>query len=840
MTPQPEPPAPVNMTDENGYPLPNWEPDQYGAGPDGNEGKPGQVWYHGNWVDAAQAQQDIDKITGGPAQNINMPDEDGNPIINWEPGKYGPDTEGNVGKSGMVWHWGSWVTPEQAQQEIQQDLNRQAQDRAEADRNLAEWRAKNAEQLAQERIEGQRSIDEANARRAAEAAAAKADQEMRDHILSKMKDDPKVGEDVRDAAANGNTEYLKYLYEEKLSAQMTQGQKDAAYYNRMATVYGVGEVGAKLVVAGAKGALIAVGGPAGMLATGVAVGSISAAQEGTQSYVNGDTAGQILGHTATGFLSGAKDGAIGVYTQMPGISTAAKYLIPAGADAAQTFIQAEINDPGNITGNIKQALGSGALSIGTTYVGNFVDGNAKGLVKEGLNLATGAAGGAIGSAIQGGDPGEGALEGLIGAVGGRVGGHLGTTALDYARTQSEKPVQTAIGETNTTRQQEIGLEGQSQKIQDLSKTVKPGENGKPYVDEAGALDQLRDTQSSRTAKQAPTEVKDPIIATRTDKLYKPADQATIDKATQTLTKNGMLKPGDKLTMDSFSTPGKPTSLGADRDARLVIERPDPEHPGQTMKIEVPREHWENDAYKDFYDHTTKIAGGQQAITPEKYPGYFKRIDEMTHNNPEHLTPEQIQHRAWAEEHNQLFTDKNHVEASRDNSDQLNKFINGQETPTQATPNVLLTQQGKSQLLDPEGYAKMWHEKSDVYGRMGNQPEAVAQSQKGIEQYMKIREGYDKQGLNVPPMDRQTTKAMELISKAPVGVDATPAKMADLNKQLQNLGFKDTNDALGKVAMQNETLKFAQPKGLSSANTTRISVSGIDPPPRDPAEGTEIR
>ena len=471
---------------------------------------------------------------------------------------------------------------------------------------------------------------------------------MRDHILGKMKDDPKVGEDVRDAAANGNTEYLKYLYGEKLSAQMTQGQKDATYYNRMATVYGVGEVGAKIVVAGAKGALIAVGGPAGMLATGVAVGSISAAQEGTQSYVNGDSAGQILGHTATGFLSGAKDGAIGVYTQMPGISTAAKYLIPAGADATQTFIQAEINDPGNVSGNLKQALGSGALSIGTTYVGNLVDGNSSGAIKEGLNLATGTAGGAISSVIQGGDPGEGALEGLIGAAGGRVGGHLGTAALDYIRTQSEKPVQTAIGDANEAKQQEIGLEGQSQKIQDLANNTKE-ENGKTYVDPAGALDQLRDTQSSRTAKQAPAEIKEAIVDTRTDKLYKPADEATIKGVTPELVAKGIIQPGEKLEMDTFSTPGKGTtqqSLGADRDARLVVVRTDPET-GQPIKVEIPREHWEDKAYQDFYDHTTKIAGGEQAITPEKYPGYFKRVDEMTHNNPEGLTGDQIKARAWA-------------------------------------------------------------------------------------------------------------------------------------------------------------------------------------------------
>ena len=192
------------MTDENGNPITNWEPNKYGPGPDGNEGKPGQVWYNGNWVDAAQAQQEINKITGGPVQKFNITDEDGKPIINWEPGKYGPDQGGKEGKPGMVWHWGSWVTPEQAQQEIQQDLTRQAQDRAEQDRSLAEWRAKNAEQLARERAEGQREIDEANQRRALEAAQTKADQQMRDHILEKLKNDPSVGQDMRDAAAEGN------------------------------------------------------------------------------------------------------------------------------------------------------------------------------------------------------------------------------------------------------------------------------------------------------------------------------------------------------------------------------------------------------------------------------------------------------------------------------------------------------------------------------------------------------------------------------------------------------------------------------------------------------------
>jgi hypothetical protein len=849
-TPEPEIP-PKNLMDENGNRLLVWDPEQYGPGANGQDGKPGWVWYNGNWVDPQTAKNQIDKLN--PEANmptgpqINMTDEDGNPIITWQPGKFGPDTKGNTGKPGMVWHWGEWVTPQQAQDEINQDRARQAQDQADAERNLREWQAKNAEQLARERAAGEKEIAEANARRAQEAAQAAYNKQLQEHILNKLQQDPSTRDFANELAADNNLEGLKDIYKEKLGEQMAQGERDAAHYNTMATIYGVGEVGAKVVVAGAKGALIAVGGPAGMLATGVAVGSISAAQEGTQSYVNGDSAGEILAHTAVGFATGVKDGAIGVYTQMPGIGTGAKYLIPAAADTAQTFIQLEYNDPGNVMGNLGRAAGSGALSIGSTYVGNLVDANASGLVKEGLNLATGAAGGAIGNVIQGGDPGEGALEGLIGAAGGRIGGHLGTNAADYARSQSEKPVQTAIGDANQARQQEIGLDGQSQKIKDLSTTIHEGDGGKTLVDEAGALDQLRDTQSSRTGKQAPEEIRDAIVNTRTEKLYKPADDTTIAKATKTLEENGMLQPGDKVVMDTFSTPVSKTgeagstpaktTLGADRDARLAIERTDPVT-GNKALVEVDRQHWENDAYEDFYNHTTKIAGGEQAITPDKYPNYFKRIDEMTHNNPEGLTPEQIQHRAWAEEHNQLFTDKNHVEASRDNSDQITKFVNGKEVQTQGTSNVVLVKEGQARLLDPEGYAKMWHEKSDVYARMGNQPEAIAQSQKGISEYMKIRQGYDKQGLTVAPIDNTTARAMEIITKAPVGVDATPQAMADVTKQLQSLGFKDTNDALGKVAMQNETLGLTTTKGLSSANTTRIGLNGIQPPePGQPPEGT---
>jgi hypothetical protein len=766
----------------------------------------------------------------GPGEDTITVDESGNPIVKWEPGKFGPDQDGNPGKPGLVWHWGKWVTPQQAREEVAQDLERQRQDQVQYEKNIADFRASNARQLAKDRAEGQRQINEANARRAQEAAQKAYNERLQAHIVSKLKDDPSVSGQLSDMDLDG----LKDIYRDKLHVQIDTGIKDAAYYNNVATAYGVAETAARVTVAVTKGALVTIGGPAGIAVTATAMGTISAAEQGSESYVRGDSAGEILTHTAVGFVSGAKDGAIGVYTNMPGVSKLVKYVVPAAADTAQTYIQLNMDNPNHLSQAelMEKSLASGGLSLATTFVGSKIDGIPQGALHELAQATTGGVAGGVSSVIQGGDFGEGFVSGLEGAVGGRVGGHLGTSASNYARSQTEQQVQTAITDANARKQQEIPIEQQGENVQKLVGT-KYQEGGKTYVDEGGALKQLQDTSSSRTLKQAPDPVKDAVINTREDKIYGPANKATVSKAEQTLSEAGLLQPGDKIKMDSFSTPGKGNtpSVGADRDARLVIERTDPVT-GEKVNVEVPRKYWENDAYKDFYEHTTKLAGGEQNITPETQPEYFKRLNDLQYlkGGPDGLTPEQIQHRAWAETHNQLFTDRSHVEASVDNSDQITKFVGGKPVQTQGESNVTSTQRGDSTLLDPEGYSKMWHEKSEIYARMGNQPEAIAQSQKGIEQYMKIRDGYHAQGYEVPPVDARTAKAMDIITNSPVGVDATPDAMANVQKQLQAIGYKDTNDALGKIATQHEVLKWSQPKPqIGAVNTTRLGIDAAQPP-----------
>jgi hypothetical protein len=280
-----------------------------------------------------------------------------------------------------------------------------------------------------------------------------------------------------------------------------------------------------------------------------------------------------------------------------------------------------------------------------------------------------------------------------------------------------------------------------------------------------------------------------------------------------------------------------------------------------MKIEVDRKYWENEAYKDFYDHTTKIAtdNGKTRITKKTHPDYFARLEELQHmKRPETpqeiesllkkgythdqitgfqkqgLSSDQIKHRAWAEAHNQLFTDRLHMEASADNADQaIDRVIQTAEgrkveRGQKPLPGVMDAKDGKAALLDPEGYSRMWQEKSRFYQDI-IPAEAIAQSQKGIAQYMKIRDGYRIQKIEPPPLNPRTAKAMEVIVKAQVGVKATEGQLAVVKGQLKDLGFKDINDAMKHIASENEILKWSKPgaatvpvRDLNATDLARIS------------------
>jgi hypothetical protein len=845
-------------------------------------GQKGQVWFNGKWMDRKDVEALIDRH------------QKDNPLYDPRTGDYlivhdGKSYEG--GKAGQVWFEGRWMDRSEAIKALNQvrtDVDRQnEQIRQEQHQWALQQDAKRIEDLKAKGFvfdkEQNAWVPGPNYQKSASQLERELQERHEKYVLEKAqrlgeKEGGALQKEIDRLIKEGKFNELKQVYRGYWEKEIRENAVESVRQLNVAQMYGYAEVGAKVTLAASKGALMVLGGPAGWTATALTVGAVSAAQEGAEVQAAGGSAGDVAWASAGGFLSGAKDGVIGRYVNLPGTSSLAKVALPAAADTLETYIR---------TGDVTRSLATGAVSAVGDLIGLGTDGLKGGITKELIGLGTSAVTGGTLSVINGGDFGEGVKDGLInhvggriGAEGGRVGGDLVNpdlkTKADYDKEvadhekrvqrteerqqqgrENEALVSKAVAETSAERKQVIPTEKQPEIIQNLDKSrydkvvtdpsgkVKLNDRGEPVteprVDTRQALEQLQDTKSSRTAKQAEPELRDAIVKTRAEEIYAPADRQTIDKASGKPEVQSMMKPGDELVMDTFSTPGKPPSLGADRDARLVIKRPNPDNPKGFDYIEVPRKHWENDAYKDFYDHTIKIAGGRENVTADTHPEFFRRREELSYLSKAGMSQEQIDARAWAEAHNQLFTDRHHMEASRDNADQVLKVGPGSIEPGQQKPNVQRVQEGTSDKLDdPAGVARMWDEKSRFYEH--NTPEALAQAQKGIESHMKVRDGLRQQGIEPPPLDSDTARAMDLISRAPVGQDATPEAIGQLNTNLQKLGYKNVNDAMSKIASQNENLKWSKPQGyqppapegpnalegLSPGATVRVARDTLEP------------
>lgn len=319
------------------------------------------------------------------------------------------------------------------------------EDRGWVGRNLYEWekkiRRENAaswernrntpseydlatRKLAQDIAEQQAQI---KAQKAAEAAQRQALQAKLSKAYTAAGRPP---EDINRLATDDTSE-LADLYKDHLrNVIATEGAK-AESEARWATAYDAGYYTSKVVLAGAKTAMVVAGGPAGYVAAGVGSGVIRAAEEGATTYVKTD--GTIrtklkstVTATAGGFLSGVKDGVVGRYTNLPGVGPATKILLPAATDAGEAYIR---------TGSAAEAAKAGLLSATAGAAGAKLGGVKNVAVREGSQLLLGGAAGAAGSAMSGGSAKDGFVDGMLNAAGGTVGGHAGNLAVHSAQTR---------------------------------------------------------------------------------------------------------------------------------------------------------------------------------------------------------------------------------------------------------------------------------------------------------------------------------------------------------------------------------------------------------------------
>lgn len=251
------------------------------------------------------------------------------------------------------------------------------------------------------------------------AAQRAADQAQRDAIAAKLRAayaaEGRAADDINRLAASGDTGALKDLYANHLRNVIATESAEASAQAQWATAMDAGATISKVVLAGAKTGMMVVAGPAGYAAAAAGMGVIQSAEEGANAFVSGASGGQVVKAMATGFLSGAKDGVIGRYTNLPGVGPATKVLLPAAADAGEAYLR---------TGNARTAIGAGLISTVAGSAGQALAGVNNTVLREGSQMLLGGAAAAAGSVMTGGSAGEGFVNGLINSAGSTAGGRL--------------------------------------------------------------------------------------------------------------------------------------------------------------------------------------------------------------------------------------------------------------------------------------------------------------------------------------------------------------------------------------------------------------------------------
>jgi len=307
-------------------------------------------------------------------------------------------------------------------------------------------------------------------------------------------------------------------------------------------------------------------------------------------------------------------------------------------------------------------------------------------------------------------------------------------------------------------------------------------NGKPYASRDAVLEVMRDPSQVRALKNAPPEVQQAFSNTR-EALYRQHDAEVVRHVKETVPdlKNRMVK------VMEFRTPGQEgANLNTDRDYRVCSYAGRDPQTGKERWVEVDRRHWEDHSYQTFAEAT-----GGPTDSPEAA-------------------------RKWADQHQQLATDKAHREASPAFTDQA-KVWNPQTRQfenAQIVPNIVRVKAGQPgvSLRDPQALGQMYQMKvADAHF----DHEKYVQAQKAVVELDAIRKGYGERAPGrLPP---SIEKGMQAVVDANTGLAADPNRrnpkaLAAANKALREHGFQNLDDFMNKLSSQFEALKLADKPG----------------------------
>lgn len=300
---------------------------------------------------------------------------------------------------------------------------------------------------------------------------------------------------------------------------------------------------------------------------------------------------------------------------------------------------------------------------------------------------------------------------------------------------------------------------------------------KKYESLDKVLETFSDSRETRKLKEyGSSEEKAAFTKKLEGEIYRPVDEKVLKHL------RGLAEYEDKnIITDDFRTPGSDSSsVNTDRDVRILVEAE------ADRWIEIPTSKWEDIYYEEFAKRTNFSKAAESEIQRKKIL-------------KEH-----------AEKYRQAPTDRLHLEASRDYSDQYGE----------AVPRIVKAKQGKAVLNDPEGLALMYMEKADEQLRKAetaadadlkamHEAEAVMQLKKGVITLEELRDSYIKQGYEMGKLP-ENFRSIAAEIKAQ---DGSGAGMDSLKIKMKNSGFNDSSDFKDKLGSQLGSLKIA---GLKKA------------------------
>jgi hypothetical protein len=329
-----------------------------------------------------------------------------------------------------------------------------------------------------------------------------------------------------------------------------------------------------------------------------------------------------------------------------------------------------------------------------------------------------------------------------------------------------------------------------EKIESTRKHIITTKDGKKMMDVQEALKLQQDTRTMRTLKTGnPAEVGEVRTAlgnTLKDvKKMHEADLIQKVRATNPALKNV------EMQVEEISTRGKTTEFSTDRDYRLVYK----DKNGQLR--EVPKEQWQHLSQESFAEVTSYNPNQFRASlsTAEK-----ARFDQMSRS-------EQLDF--YQQKSNWKATDKAHIEASPDYSDQSVDLKTGKRKQLKGKEiNIINVYDGYAKLNDPVAHGQMYHAKVKAELNAGNKCEAFVQSKKGVEALEHCREGYGKQNIKYGKLPPNLKEGMKLIKDNAEGIGrGDTARMAKVEKGLKDLDFKDLDDFSNKVSSQIDAIEW---------------------------------